>query len=217
MLDVQAEYTIADLCDTPEQLDAGMIDKALVKHENGIHLLARPNQFNQADLITAADCASVLNALRQMYEYVIVDGPVRLDPNQWVVLDLANTSLFVMQLVVTSVRTVHRIFEALQSHGYNLDRFKLVCNRHLVEKGHLQIEHVENTLNKKVDYRIPSDWKAVSGSVNLGKPLAQSAPKSHARLAIRGLAEAIAHPGHESAQKKPDKAGLLGRFFQSAT
>src|SRR5688500_18011158 len=60
MLDLQADYTIADLADTPELLDIAIIDKAMVKHATGVHLLARPNQFTQADHITAAHCASVL-------------------------------------------------------------------------------------------------------------------------------------------------------------
>ncbi|MBI4581745.1 MAG: hypothetical protein HY718_18760, partial [Planctomycetes bacterium] len=67
MLDLQADYTIADLCDTPEQLDEGMIRRAMVKHSSGVELLARPNTFMQADQITAAHCASVLGTLQQLY------------------------------------------------------------------------------------------------------------------------------------------------------
>jgi len=218
MLDVHADYTIADLCDTPEQLDVAMIEKAMVKHETGVHLLSRPNHFGQADMITSADSASVLNALRQMYEYVIVDGPTRYDAGGPAVLDLGDICLFVIQLVVTSVRSTHRMFGELQNNGYNLDRFRLVCNRHTADTGHLQIPHVESTLNKKVDYRIPADWRTVSSAVNLGRPLAQHAPKSRVRAAIRELAESIVSPERETVSTdSAAKGSLLGRFFQSVS
>ena len=218
MLDLQADYTIADLCDTPEQLDTAMIQRAMVKHSSGIHLLARPNHFGQADLITAADCASVLNSLRQMYEYVVVDGPIRFDPGGLAVLDLADISLFVIQLIVTSVRNTHRMFSELREGGYNLDRFRLVCNQDTTESCHLQIEHIEKTLDKSVEYRIPADWKTVSAAINVGTPLAEMAPKSRVRMAIRELAEHIANPDPAAeGNGQGSKGGLLGRIFSAAS
>lgn len=217
MLDVQADYTIADLCATPEQLDASVIDRVMVKHPSGLHLLARPNLFAQADQITAAHCASVLSSLQQIYEYVVVDGPIRFDPGGLAVLDLADINLFVMQLLVTSVRNVHRMFTDLQEGGYNLDRFRLVCNRIGQDSGHLGISQVEQTLNRKVVYQIPDDWRAVSGAINVGATLLDAAPKSRVRTAIREIAEAIASPDEASAKKNEKGSGLFGRIFSGAS
>ncbi len=219
MLDVQADYTIADLCHTPEQLDLAMIDRAMVKHSSGVHLLARPNHFTQVDQITAANCASVLSSLQQVYEYVVVDGPLRFDPGGSAVLDLADVNLFIMQLLVTSVRNMHRIFVALRESGYNLDRFQLVCNRVGQESGHLAVEQVEKTLNKKIAYQIPDDWKTVSSAINLGTPLINLAPKSRVRAAIRNIAENIARPQPDlkAGSQHGTRGGLMGRIFSGAT
>jgi len=218
MLDVQADYTIADLCDTPEQIDIAMIDKAMVKHSSGVHLLARPNHFSQADQITAAHCASVLSSLQQIYEYVVVDGPIRFDTGGSSVLDMADVNLFVMQLLVTSVRNVHRIFSELRASGYNLDRFRLLCNRIGQDSGHLGIEHVEKTLSKKIAYQIPDDWKTVSGAINIGTPLIEMAPKSRVRAAIREVAESIARPqAVDPSTGNGNRTGLLGKIFSGAS
>jgi len=217
MLDLQADYTIADLCDTPEQLDVGVIEKAMVKHSTGVHLLARPNSFGQADQITAAHCSAVLSSLQQMYEYVVVDGPNRFDPGGLAVLDLADVNLLLIQLLVTSVRNVHRILEELREGGYNLDRFQLICNRVGRESAHLQIEHVEATLKRKIAHQIPDDWKSVSSAINMGSPLIESAPKARIRTAIRELAERIANP--EAAENNADagKGKFWGRIFSTAS
>ncbi|MCL2330158.1 MAG: AAA family ATPase [Phycisphaerae bacterium] len=217
MLDLQSGYTIADLCDTPEQLDESMIEKAIIKHANGVHLLARPNHFFQADQITAAHCISVLSTLQQMYEYVIIDGPTRSDAGGMSVLDLADINILVMQLLLTSVHNTRRILEALRENGYNLERFRLVCNRVGCDCSHLGIENIEETLHMKFFHQIPDDWKSVSVAINMGVPLAESAPKSQPRLAIQELAKRIANPQEET-KAEPAKTGgrLLSRIFNSA-
>lgn len=216
MLDLQPDYTIADLCDTPEKIDAGVIARAMVRHSTGIHLLARPNVFSEADQITAAHCAAVLSSLQQMYEYVVVDGPNRYDPGGLAVLDLADMNLVVMQLLVTSVRNVHRMLDELRGGGYNMDRFHLVCNRVERDSIHLEISHVEETLKKQVAHQLPDDWKSVSTSINMGVCLKDYAPKSKIRSAIRELAEKIAEPESPAAtSENGSKGGLFSRLLNA--
>jgi pilus assembly protein CpaE len=189
-----------------------MVERAMVKHSTGVHVLARPNQFSQVNHITAAHCASVLSTLQQMYEYVVVDGPNRFDAGGMAVLDLADTNLLVVQLLVPSVRNVHRMLDELRGGGYNLSRFKLVCNRVSRESAYLEVSHVEKTLNMKVEYQIPDDWKTVIGSVNVGVPLLDCAPKSSVRAAFRQMAQSILCP-QEAAVENARSGGLLGRIF----
>jgi len=217
MLDLQADYTITDLCDTPEQLDPAMIDKAMVKHSSGLHLLARPNQFNQAHQITAAHCAAVLSSLQQLYDYVVVDGPNRYDPGGLTVLDMSDLALVVVQLLVPSVRNAHRMLSELRDAGYNLSRFRLICNRVGRDSGHLNVEHIEKTLNMKVAHQIPDDWKTVSAAINIGVPLLEHGPKTRVRQAIRELAEKIGHPGGLCDEPTPTKTGFLGRIFSGVS
>jgi pilus assembly protein CpaE len=213
MLDLQADYTIADLCDTPEQLDAGMIAKAMVKHSSGVHLLARPNQFSQADHITAAHCASVLSSLQHMYEYVVVDGPNRFDPGGLAILDLSQNVLMITQLLVTSVRNTHRMLDELRGGGYNLDRFALVCNRTGRDSAHLEISHVEETLKRKIAHQIPDDWKTVSAAINMGVPIREVNQKSKVRAAIRELAGRLANPQEDDETGEVNQGGLLSKIF----
>ncbi|MBN1490534.1 MAG: AAA family ATPase [Phycisphaerae bacterium] len=221
MLDIQAQYGIADLCDTPEQLDPQLINKAMVKHATGVHVLAKPSQLAQTELITAAHCASVLTSLQDLYAYVVVDGPTRFDVGAKSVLDLAEFQIMVMQLLVPSVRNVQRILEELGANGFNLDRVHLVCNRFTKELGCLEKEHVESTLNREIYAALPDDWRTVSTAVNMGMPLAQSVPKSKIRQAYTEMA-ALIHAalggndedagGHEQIASRKG-AGLFSKIF----
>ncbi len=215
LFDVQPQYSIADLCDTPEHLDPQLIGKVMAEHPSGVHVLARPAHFSQADLITAAHCASVLSGLQDLYRYVVVDGPTRFDVGAKAVFDLASVELMVFQLLVPSVRNVQRILDELGANGYNLDRVKLLCNRYGRESGMLEREHVETTLDREIFFVLPDEWKTVSTSVNMGVPLLESAPKSRIRQSFTELATLLHQAGageaRNGAPADGDKAAAGGR------
>jgi len=213
-LDVQPSFTIADLCVSTESLDPQVVEKAVNHHASGIHVLARPNHFAQAETITGAHYAAVLGTLQEIYDFVVVDGPSRFDGSARAVLDMCDMTCLVVQLVVPSVRNAMRIVEAAQTSGYNLERFRVVCNRVSREYSQMSIDHVETTLNRTVFMSIPEDWKGVSSAINLGETLAASAPKSRARLAIREMAEKLAaRPVAENGKKSGKKSGGLLSMF----
>lgn len=191
-LDAQPSYTIADLCESPEHIEAQMIERVVVKHASGVHVLAQPNDMDRAEHISAAAVAGALGALQEHYDYVVVDGPVRFDPTARAVLDMTDVCLVTLQLVVPAVRNCDRMLQDLARKGYNMDRIRLVCNRFGREAGFLDASDAEGTLSRKIDYTLPDDWKTSSTAVNVGTPLAEWAPKSRLRLAYRQIAQALA-------------------------
>ncbi len=216
LLDVHSQFTVADLCATPEQLDPQMIMKALVHHPSGVYVLTRPHSFGQAEMITAAHCASVLTGLQELCEYVVVDGPTRHDQGARIVLDASDHILFVLQLLVTSARNTDRMLQELSVQGFNADRVSLVCNRLGRDSAHLEIAHVEQTLNRKMYVTIPDDWRTVSSSINVGRPLKVDFARSKVRSAIARLAMML-HDPDALAVETDHHGGLLGKLFRKGT
>jgi pilus assembly protein CpaE len=207
-LDIQPTYTIAELCDTPEQIDPQMIERAVCKHASGLHVLARPADFAQAERISAGQCAGALAALQEHYDLVVVDLPSRFDPTARAVFDMADSFLIVMHLMVPSVRNTDRMLHELARSGYALERVRLVCNRSGRESGHLGQADVEATLKRKIDFVLPDDWRTSSQAVNMGAPLISHASKSKLRLAYRKVAETLA--GNCGASATPTDADPNG-------
>ncbi|MHC4234042.1 MAG: AAA family ATPase [Planctomycetota bacterium] len=214
MLDLEATYTIADLCDTPEQLEPQMIERVLVQHRSGVRVLARPVAFAQAENITAAHCAGVLTGLTGLHEYVVVDGPSRFDVGAKAVLDLADDILLVMNLLVPCVRNVSRMIEGMREVGFNLERLKLICNRAGRDAGNLSLDDVRKILGLEIYAVLPDDWATVSNAINLGEPLVRFAERSRVRLALRELAERLYQPEDRADEtERGRKGGLLSRIF----
>ena len=195
LLDVHPQFTIADLLQDFEHIDDSLIDRALVRHETGVRVLARPDAFEQAATLDAAACTPLLQRLQASYGWLVTDGPLRYDPTLFQVVAGADRALLVFNLTVTSVRSVGRIIEELGRNGFDLTRIDLVANRVMDERGGLQMNQVEHTLGRDVGASIPEDHDVVSVSINMGRPLAVHAPNSPARQAIRDLATKLQEDG----------------------
>jgi len=212
ILDIAPQFTVADLCATPEQVDPNMIDKALVKHSSGVHVLGRPHTFQQAECITAAHCINVISVLQEMCAYVVIDGPMRSDPGGRMILDVADYNFMVLQLLVTGVRNADRMLQELAGQGFNLSRIQFVCNRVGRDSAHLEPGQVEKTLNCKMFHTLPDDWRTVSAAINVGKPLSAESGKTKIRQAVRELAAKIHEP--LASPQASRAAGMLGRLLK---
>ena len=217
LLDLDPTYSIADLCETPERLEQQVIEKTLVRHSSGVHVLCRPPTFAQADTITAAACVGALSGLGSMFEYVVVDGPLRYDPGAKAVLDISDCILLTLELLVPDVRNIQRMLDSMKQVGFNLERLRLVCNRLGKASSTLSVSDVETTLGLDVYATIPDDWVAVSSSINLGDPLAKNHARSRVRHSIMELAQRL-HKGEDetSDANVSRKGGLLSKVFSDA-
>lgn len=220
-LDAQPTYTVAELCETPEQIDAQMIDRAMFKHSTGVHVLARPPDLQQAERISAGQAAGVLATLHEHYDFLVIDLPARFDPSARVVFDTADTYLLVLQLLVPAVRNADRILHELRDIGYAAERVRLVCNRVGRESGHLDQADVEATLQRRVEFLLPDEWKTSAAAVNVGAPLLTIGPRSKLRQAYSRIALALAREGKQveaaldGGLTDASKKGLLSFFAGS--
>jgi pilus assembly protein CpaE len=196
MLDVNSEFTIADLAHSPAELEEQIIDRALVKHASGVRVIARPNDPELAAGLTASSCGHLFQELQGSFDYIVADGPIRYDPTFSESLLAADFILVVFLLSVPAVRAASRVMEDLVQGGMNVDdRVGLVVNRVHERRGGMQVKHVEQTLEKSVMASLEDDWQTVSDSINLGRPLSEHAPNSSIRQSIAKLATQIHQKG----------------------
>jgi pilus assembly protein CpaE len=200
-LDAQPTYTLAELCETLEQIDQQMIDRAMFKHSTGVHVLARPADLGRAERINAGQAAGVLAALQEHYDFVVLDLPARFDASARAVFDMADTYLLVLQLLVPSVRNADRILHELRATGYALERVRLICSRFGRESGYLEQADVEATLKRRVDFMLPDEWKTSAAAINMGAPLLTMGPKTKLRAAYRQLAISLAADSAEASER----------------
>ena len=77
-LRLRPKYTIFDALqreDTDEADLQAHIEEYTVVHDTGVHVLAAPRDPSEADRISPPDVTRILEAVRNRFDYVLVDTP----------------------------------------------------------------------------------------------------------------------------------------------
>ncbi|MBC7222854.1 MAG: response regulator [Anaerolineae bacterium] len=214
MLDLRPRLTWADLAQQEvDAVDAEMIQRALARHESGIHLLAAPPSPALAELVNSRAVSVILSLLAEQYAYVVVDTASTMDEVTLAALDLSDIILLVLTPELASLKVASISLEIFESLGYPAGRTRLVVNWTFPQGG-LGQKHIESALHKSVQIVIPYEKVAVVQAINRGIPLLRLAPGSPAAEAIAELARQIAPVLAEASPPQPSgrpRLGPLGR------
>ena len=116
--------------DSAEKLDQQLLDNALTMHKNsGVAILARPELPEDTQRVNAPGLARLLSILGRVFEYVVIDSVMSVDPLYASVMKAADLNVLVMELTVPTAHSVERFMKVLQRMGVDQDRTRVVVNR----------------------------------------------------------------------------------------
>ncbi|HEX6946203.1 MAG TPA: AAA family ATPase [Acidimicrobiia bacterium] len=205
VLQLEPRFTMVNAAHELHHLDAELLDSLLTEHPSGLKVLAAPLEPAFADDITTAGLMQMLDILKESYDYIVVDTASMLDE---LILSLIEKSDDIMMLVdmdLPSVKNAKLALETLRLLKFSTNNVKLVMNRSN-SKAKLDNKEIEAALRMSIAAAIPSD-AAVAASVNEGRPVVESDPKSKVARGFESAAELIAGKIPEES----GKAGLFGR------
>ncbi len=209
LLNVEPELTIMPLCRLDKKLDSIQLEAALTKHSSGLYLLAAPKRIEEGELVSDSSVGAVIDFMRDMFDFVIVDCGHHFDEKSVAVCERSNSLIYVLNQTVTSVRSAWRfidLFErltlAVEPH-FALNRFQPT---HSITQKHL-----ENTLDHPMYVALPRDDKSLELAELSGKDLWQVAAASALAKSFEGLACRIANVEAAEERERP----LLARLFST--
>jgi len=160
--------SIADLVSAPS-MDADLVKRIVQTHDSGVDLLLAPPSPESADLVTPAHMAQVLELLRGLYDYVIVDIDKRLDDLNLMVLDVAETIFVVMTADLSCLKNVRLVLETIVHLGYESSKVKLVLNRSNAFTG-INVKSAEGALRRPIEHQIVNEYRGAISALNTGAP-----------------------------------------------
>ena len=186
MLKLAPHRTVVDAVSAIDKLDAGMLRSMLVEHEeSGLLVLSAPLEPAFADQIEAKQLIEIVELLRSMAAYVVVDTPAHFNDVVLALIEESDDVLLVAGLDIPSIKNVRIGLQTLRLLNTPMHKIRLVLNR-ANSKVKLDVSEVERTLQVQAQSRIPSDV-AVPQSVNKGEPIVTDAPRSGPAKAIEAL------------------------------
>lgn len=176
-LNLYPKFTIMDVIDNIRHMDSDMIESYLIPHESGIKVLPANLQPNMNDFINAEHIHVILEALRESFDYVVVDMPGRFVETIMPALALADQLLVITTPELSAVRNIKVMLVTLKDLNFPQSKIRIVLNKEDF-RGQIKKNDVETALNKKVDAAIGLDYRRVLSSLNRGVPLVYEYPKN---------------------------------------
>ena len=197
--DTRPRYTIADIMDSAEKVDRQLLDNALAIHRgSGLAILARPDLPEDTQRVNQAGIQRLFGVLGRMFDNVIIDSVMSIDPIYATAIAASDLNVIVMQLNVPSCKNAERFVGALRRMGIESSKIKIVVNRFVKKGWDIEPDEVERALGLKITWTVPNDFKNAIAAINYGEPVVVRAPRSEMSVALTGLAEML---GNQSAAK----------------
>ncbi|MDD2320221.1 MAG: AAA family ATPase [Geobacteraceae bacterium] len=187
-LDVNPSYTLSSVTNNIARLDANFLMGVMTRHSSGPYVLTEPTEVDEAINITPEQVTRLLQFLKGIFDYVVVDWGGQLAGCTMAILENANLIFFTTVLSLPAIKTSKRYLTAMERKGIRKNRLKLLVNRYL-PKADIQIKDAERVLGYPVFTALPNDYENVISSVNKGIPLIKLLPRSPASKAFGTMVE----------------------------
>jgi pilus assembly protein CpaE len=190
--DLRPRFTMADVMDQTASLDMQLLDNALARHaKSGLAVLARPDLPEDTQRVTQAGFTRLMGVLGRMFDYVVIDSMMSIDPIYAAAIAAADVNAVVMQLNVPSAKNAERFVGALRRMGIESSKMKVVVNRYVKKGWDIAPEDVERALGLKISWLVPNDFKTAIEAINFGEPVVIRAPRAEISTSLTGLAQML--------------------------
>ena len=183
------EKSLIDVVSAPS-IDTDLLSKCVVRHESGLDVLLAPSSPEAADLVLQEHMPQVVDQLRAMYDYVLLDLEQRLDETNLRILDTASMVFVVMTADLPSLKNVRLLLETLENVGYSRDKIRLVLNRSSAVTG-INMRNIASTLGRTIDSPIVNDYRRAMSALNSGTPFMYSKPDEPLSRSVADFARGI--------------------------
>ena len=128
-LNLYPKFTISDIVDDIRHIDSDLIESYLVPHESGIKVLPANLQQQMNEFINADHIRIIIEALRESFDYVIIDMPARFFETIMPALALADHLLVITTPEISSVRNIKALLVTLKELNFPQSKIRIILNK----------------------------------------------------------------------------------------
>lgn len=175
MLNERSRNSIIDLAPRADELDPEVVENVLITHgDSGVKILSAPSRPEYAENVTGDQFSKIINYLRQLYSYVVVDTSSSLTDIVLSAIDGSNLVILVVTQDIPSINNSRLFLDLADVLGINRKNLIFVMNRY-DKRIAITPEKVGENLRHNIVAVIPTDERTVVPSVNRGVPFVLTA------------------------------------------
>lgn len=196
-LDLRPRYSILDVFESIDRMDESLLQGLMIRHATGLWVLPGPARMERG-LLTGEQVQAGIDLLREHFDQIVLDLRHDVDPGTVAALEAADTILFVTSLNVSALRAGAAALAALRQLGLDLKKVKTVVMRDGTGDD-VTVRHAREALGVPVYWKTPNEYGPVVASINVGEPVARTAPRSRFAKSVRQLSDMLADDGRPAA------------------
>ncbi|MEW6709345.1 MAG: cyclic nucleotide-binding domain-containing protein [Candidatus Riflebacteria bacterium] len=188
LLGLSQEKNIHLLTKAKQPLNIKRIEEQLTDHSSGLKVLLPPAVPELAELIKPEFVESVIEILKNHYDFIIIDTHNQMSDLELKILENSDLIMLMMTMELTFIKNTKILLDLLGRLKIPKEKIKVVLNRAFKSMG-LEPSKVEKSLRYAISHFIPSEGNIVVPSVNQGTPfvLSKGSDGSAILLSVRKL------------------------------
>lgn len=215
---IQPQHTVADALAQAGSIDETLLMRYMESGGKNVSILCAPGHLNSGVEVNANSLEQILNVVKQMASYIVLDVPhiwntwtqdVLVDADETVVVGIPD---------LYNLRDAKNIFEFLAPNRGVDAPTRLVLNKvGEAKKGELSEKEFKEVLDMSPVASIPFDPDTFAAAMNNGEMLRKVSAKAKSTQAVEGLAKIVSSKESISKVKdaKKKKGGsVLGSLFK---
>ena len=216
-LDLEPGRGLTDAIENPSRIDGLFIERAMVKANEKLAILSAEAPINQPMLTDGAAFYQLQEEMRSAFECTVIDLPRGMLVQHPHLMNDVQTTVLVTELTLASARDAIRLLSWLKSNAPQSSVI-VVANRVPTSgAGEISRKDFESSIERKIDYVVPADFRVVTQAAKLGKTVAEVGRGTKLGGVVAEIAMRLASTGDENVAAAAEsdaktKGSLLGKL-----
>jgi len=205
-LDLEPGRGLIDAIDNPSRIDGLFIERALIKANDNLSILSAEAPMNAPVMSDGSAFFQLQEEFRSAFDNSIIDTPRNMLIDYPHLSHDLNVVIVNTELTLAAARDAIRIISWLKSNAMQA-KIMIVANKVNNSNSEISRKEFESSIDQKIDFIVPVDFKAATQAAKLGQTLIAAAPNSKASTAIIKIAEAILGSVDSDETEEEDRGG----------
>jgi pilus assembly protein CpaE len=216
-LDLEPGRGLTDAIENPSRIDGLFIERAMIRANDNLAILSAEAPINSPLMTDGSAFVQLEEEFRQAFEMTVIDLPRNMLINFPHLLADVNCVVLTTEYTLASARDAIRILSWLKANAAHVQTI-VVANKVQTVAQEISKADFEASIERKVNFAIPYDLKAVTNAAKLGQTFAEANRAAKAGAVMRDIAAQILglgdveEEGAKAASAAKGGNSLLGKF-----
>ncbi|RKF21120.1 pilus assembly protein CpaE [Altericroceibacterium spongiae] len=212
-LDLEPGRGLADAIDDPSRIDGLFLERATIQANERLSILSAESPISSPLLTDGSAFIQLEDEFRDAFDMMVIDMPRSILINFPHVLERVDVVVLVVEMTLASARDTIRLLAWLKQNAPGT-QIVLVANKMQGTGGEISRSDFESSVERRINYAVPYDYKAAVNAAKLGQTLVAASPASRTTAPIREMAATLAAIGSDEDVKLEESGpvSLLSKF-----